>query len=249
MKATVTKKSRFAALLLALLLILGALPMTARAAGTMVLEVGQVEASVTDTEVKVPIRATTNPGYGAGIITVTWAKDKLALKNVTYSAAAPNNGSAPVTNSGSYRIAFGDHLKTTDYTGTGVFFTLTFGIPAGAVPGEVPIHISATDVQDGNVNPVTVYSTSGKVTLTAPLWSFDKAARSLTVLSSAVSAARPVVVASYTSQGKYLGSVFVSAPGKASSVVKGGAGRVAILWVDTSAGFTPLSAAEKITLP
>ena len=57
------------------------------------------------------------------------------------------------------------------------------------------------------------------VTVTQP-WSFDKAAKSITVTSS-VSEASPVIVASYNDKGQFLGSTFVTK--NTSSVVKGGA--------------------------
>ena len=101
---------------------------------------------------------------------------------------------------------------------------------------------------------VTVSYTEGGVTKTADQaitvsacpWSFDKAAKSINV-SPAVKDAAPVVVASYTKEGKFLGSVFVTKSGKTENVVKSGAGRVTILWVDTS-GFKPQCSAEKVDL-
>ena len=243
MKSTVMKKSRFAALLL----ILGVLPPTVRASAPLAFEVGQVSANVTDNGVKVPISATSNPGYGAGIITVTWDKSKLELTDVEYSENAPNNGSAPVKNSGSYRIAFGDHLAKTDFKGTGVFFTLTFRIPSGAAAGEIPVRITGKDVQDAkNAKDIEVEVSNGKVTLTNPVWTFDKTEKSITV-TSAVKDTAPVVVASYTAEGKFLGSVFITKAGKTENVVKSGAGRVTILWLDKT-GFKPQCAAEKIDL-
>ena len=72
-------RNKLAAALLALLMAVGMLPMPALAvtANSMSLEVGHVTALITDTEVKVPISATVNTGYGAGIITVEWDKSKL----------------------------------------------------------------------------------------------------------------------------------------------------------------------------
>ena len=89
---------------------------TVTAAKAMVLEVGKVKAKTSDAEVQVPIKATKNDGFGSGIITIEWDKDKLELTGVDYSSLAPNNQSAPVSNKGTYKIAFGDDYATPDGT-------------------------------------------------------------------------------------------------------------------------------------
>ena len=132
---------------------------------TMTLEVGNVKAKTTDAEVQVPINATKNDGFGSGIITIEWDKDKLELTGVEYSSLAPNNQSAAVSNKGTYKIAFGDDYATKDFTGTGTFFTLTFKIPSGSVAGEIPVKIIDTDIQDSDVEDLTVTTKNGGVTL------------------------------------------------------------------------------------
>ena len=135
------------------------------AAKAMTLEVGNVKAKTSDAEVKVPINATKNDGFGSGIITIEWDKDKLELTGVEYSSLAPNNQSAAVSNKGTYKIAFGDDYATKDFTGTGTFFTLTFKIPSGSVAGEIPVKIIDTDIQDSDVEDLTVTVKNGGVTL------------------------------------------------------------------------------------
>ena len=138
---------------------------TVTAAKAMVLEVGKVKAKTSDAEVQVPIKATKNDGFGSGIITIEWDKDKLELTGVDYSSLAPNNQSAPVSNKGTYKIAFGDDYATKDFTGKGTFFTLTFKIPSGSAVGEIPVKIVATDIQDSDVEDLDVTVKNGSVTL------------------------------------------------------------------------------------
>ncbi|MBR3123542.1 MAG: hypothetical protein IKH48_05270, partial [Prevotella sp.] len=135
------------------------------ATNTMTLEVDDVKVKTTDSEVKVPIRATKNDGFGSGIITIEWDKDKLELTNVEYSDFAPNNQSAAVSNKGTYKIAFGDDYATKNFTSTGTFFTLTFKIPTKSTSGKVDVKIVATDVQDCDVESVTVTTRNGSVTI------------------------------------------------------------------------------------
>ena len=162
-------KKRLLPLLLALVLTAGVLPIAvSAAAGSMTIRAINVTATTSDREVKVPIRVDSNSGFGSGIVPVEWDKDKLTLTDVTFSASAPNNGSAPVSNSGRYKIAFGSDLASADFTGTGDLFTLSFRIPAGAAAGEIPITIAAADVQDSQIKNVSVTTWNGKVTLTAP---------------------------------------------------------------------------------
>jgi len=320
------------AVLLALALVSVLLPVGVSAAGTLALEAGKVMApAVPGTVIRVPIKATANSGYGSGILTVGWDKNVLELKDVEYSARAPKGYSADIQNTGKYIIDFGDDLATTNYTGTGTFFILVFAVRAGAAKGDYPISLSDFDINDKDIDPVTVTGKAGTVTLTdaAPvtltgititkvpartayllgetfdkagmevtaaysdnstakvtgytvspagalktsdtsvtvsytengvtrtvkqmitvknqIWTFDKTAKSITI-TSAVSESCPVIVASYDDQGRFLGSTFVTKAGKMSSVVKSGAGRVAIFWIDTTASFIPKCAAEKIDL-
>ena len=102
--------------------------------------------------------------------------------------------------------------------------------PAGALKAsDAKVTVSYTE--DG-----VTKTADQAITVSACPWSFDKAAKSINV-SPAVKDAAPVVVASYTKEGKFLGSVFVTKSGKTDSVLKSGAGRVTILWATRPASF------------
>ena len=77
-------------------------------------------------------------------------------------------------------------------------------------------------------------------------WRFDKTTGSITT-SDAVTSSRPVIVASYDENGRFLGSVFVTGAKEKASVVKDGADRVSIFWVDIDTG-KPLYDPETVTI-
>ena len=168
---TIRKKNKFVALLLALLLAVGMLPVTAHAAGPMTLEVGSVTAELKAGEtVEVPITATANSGYVAGVLDVSWDKTALELTDVTYSPTlAPKGNSAPIptNNPGKYTIDFGNNIATENYTGTGEFFKLVFKITDTAAAGDHAISLSGFQIYDFDINELPVTSNPGKVTLTA----------------------------------------------------------------------------------
>ena len=78
------------------------------------------------------------------------------------------------------------------------------------------------------------------------IWEFNKKQRSITV-TDAVTAACPVIVASYDADGRFLGSVFITGAGAKTSVVKSGAKTVSIFWLDQTTQ-KPLCAPEKVSL-
>ena len=162
------KVKRLIFALLALLFMVGFNTLTALAADSMSIEVGEVTASITDTEVKVPVSATANPGYASGIVTLEWDKDKLELTNVEFGEGTLDNESAAVTNSGRYKIAFGDDFATQNFTGTGTLFTLTFKVPSGAIEESIPVKIADTDIQNCNIEDVSVTTKNGVVDLFVP---------------------------------------------------------------------------------
>ena len=116
----------------------------------------------------------------------------------------------------------------------------------------------ATVTADGRVEAVAVGSAGitvktkdgGKtavcIVTVREVWSFDKAESSITV-SNAVTAACPVIVASYNADWRFLGAALVTGAGKRTYVVKSGAKYITILWVE-QATCKPKCAAEKITL-
>lgn len=167
---TIRKKNKFVALLLALLLAVGMLPVSVMAAGSFTLEVGSVTAELKAGEtVEVPITATANSGYVAGVLDVSWDKTALELTDVKYSQTlAPKGNSAPIptNNPGKYTIDFGNNVATENYTGTGEFFKLVFKITDTAAAGDHAISLSGFQIYDFDINELTVTSNPGKVTLT-----------------------------------------------------------------------------------
>ena len=169
---TIRKKNKFVALLLALLLAVGMFSVPVMAAGSFTLDVGSVTAELKVGEtVEVPITATANSGYVAGVLDVSWDKTALELTDVKYSQTlAPKGNSAPIptNNPGKYTIDFGNNVATENYTGTGEFFKLVFKITDTAAAGDHAISLSGFQIYDFDVNELTVTSNPGKVTLTDP---------------------------------------------------------------------------------
>ena len=117
-------------------------------------------------EVRVPVSADRNTGYAVGSVFVNWNADALILKEIEYNAdLAPANFPAPVKNSGSYRVSFGDFLAAENYSGTGVLFTLVFTVADGAQPDSYPIAFSKPDFLDKDANKMTAACTDGAVQL------------------------------------------------------------------------------------
>jgi|GEM_PF-4123368 len=173
-------KKRLFATVLSLLMLFSLFPATALAAGSIDFEVGNVTAPrIPGNEIAVPIVATANVGYGAGIMDFHWDNTALELTNVAYSdTLAPPNGPAPLANTGTQRLSFGDYLKPDNYTGTGTFFTLTFKILDTATAGDYIISLSNPDIIDAvTLANVPVTMKSGTVTLTeTPLKTLDSIA-------------------------------------------------------------------------
>ena len=126
----------------------------------LVLEADKVKTDEYETEVSVPVKATKNNGYKSGSVLVSWDEKALSLSKVNYSDNAPNNGSAAVSNSGSYTVKFGGS-KT--YSGTGTFFTLVFKVIKGAEDGSYTVGLGNAEVTDGSGKAVETGLTSGAV--------------------------------------------------------------------------------------
>ena len=163
------KMKRLTSVLLALVMALGMLSAPVMAAGSFTLEVGSVTAELKAGEtVEVPITATANSGYVAGVLDVSWDKTALELTDVKYSQTlAPKGNSAPIptNNPGKYTIDFGNNVATENYTGTGEFFKLVFKITDTAAAGDHAISLSGFQIYDFDINELTVTSNPGKVTL------------------------------------------------------------------------------------
>ena len=148
-------------------MLLSTAPVRAYAENSLVLEVQSVTAACKAGEtVKVPVKALANDGYAAGTLDVSYDSTALRLTGVSYTALAPDNGSAAVTDTGSYRIAFGDYLAEADFTETGTFFTLEFAITDAAVSGNYTIALTDTGIYSKAVERVKTTLDAGTVTLT-----------------------------------------------------------------------------------
>lgn len=161
------QKSLAVFFVLAFALLLGVA--TAGAAGEMVFEVGEVEGELTPgTQIEVPVKVTSNPGYTTGTVDITWDKDNLELTDVGYELAREGN-SAAISNTGSYTVDFGDDVAAENFTGTGVFFTLVFSVTDSAQAGDYTIGIKENNagISDCENQQVESSYKSGKVKLKA----------------------------------------------------------------------------------
>lgn len=116
--------------------------------------------------VSVPVRADTNVGYAAGSVDVEWDSTALTLKKVVFTELAPDNGSAAIANSGSYRVMFGDYLAESNISETGIFFTLEFEISAAAIAGDYAILLENANLYDKDNQAVSASLRSGMISLT-----------------------------------------------------------------------------------
>lgn len=157
---------RFISVLLSGVLSLAMLPASSNAAADLVLTAESVtEECVPGTEIHVPVNASVNTGYGAGTIDLDWDKNALKLESVSYSENAPENLSSEITQ-GSYKISFGKYDSETDFTETGLFFTLNFTVTENAVPGNHQISLDQPCVYSANLKAVSTVTSAGTVTLT-----------------------------------------------------------------------------------
>ena len=157
---------RFISVLLSGALSLAMLPASSNAAADLVLTAESVtEECVPGTEIHVPVNAPVNTGYGAGTIDLDWDKNALKLESVSYSENAPENLSSEITQ-GSYKISFGKYDSETDFTETGLFFTLNFTVTENAVPGDHQISLDQPCVYSADLKAVSTVTSAGTVTLT-----------------------------------------------------------------------------------
>lgn len=117
-------------------------------------------------EVRVPVSAAKNSGYVAGLLDITWNKEALALKAVEYNADnAPERGAAPIANTGSYKVSFGNSTATSDFKGKGEFFTLVFTVTDTAAAGTYPIGLASPTIVNNALEKVYVTLKDGSVEL------------------------------------------------------------------------------------
>ncbi|MBR4185537.1 MAG: Ig-like domain-containing protein, partial [Clostridia bacterium] len=116
------------------------------------------------------IEATENPGYAVGQITMNWDNTALEFTKIVFNDdIAPNAYTQKANNSGSFVISFGDDIAESNFTKTGVLFTLTFKILDTATAKEYPIELIPDDANflDYDINKVDASCQNGSITLTA----------------------------------------------------------------------------------
>ncbi|MBR4200050.1 MAG: hypothetical protein IKQ91_02085 [Oscillospiraceae bacterium] len=144
------------------------------------------------TEVRVPVMASDGFRYAAGIVDVSWDPEALILKEVEFTDHfAPDNGSAPVTNSGEYRVSVGDYNAEQNYIGNGVFFTLIYEVAENVKPASYKIELTNSAFYDKHMDPVYVEKTTGYVTLSV-CGTLSLAVQSVTAAPNAESISVPV---------------------------------------------------------
>lgn len=132
----------------------------------MRLRAAKATAKCSDPEIRVPVAAEFNAGYAVGSLNVHWNPEALVLKAVEYNAdLAPKNQPAPIKNSGTNRVCFGNYLATENFTGTGTLFTLVFALAENAKPGTYAITFDKFDFLDKDISTLTASCTDGAVTL------------------------------------------------------------------------------------
>ena len=161
-------KHRLIALLTAGIMLLSLTPSGVSAASELVLSADSVSAELHEGgTVLVPVRAEGNPGYVAGTVDVKWDNTALELKKITYDAElAPANSPSPLSDTGKYRLAFGNYLATENFTGNGTFFTLEFEIRTGAAAGNYQIYLTDNGIYSTDYSAIPTVMNPGTVTLT-----------------------------------------------------------------------------------
>ena len=122
--------------------------------------------------VKVPVNIVNNPedGYEYGYVTVDWNKDALELTSIEYNdALAPAQGSAaPINNSGTYKVSFGDQTHLETFKGDGEAFKFVFKITDAAAAVKYDVTLSAPEVYDFDINEIVADTVNGSVTFVEP---------------------------------------------------------------------------------
>lgn len=133
---------------------------------SLILEVTSIKTElVKGTEIRIPINATHNEGYVAGLIDVKWDNASLELKNVEYSDIAPAYTPAPIANTGKLRLSFGKSTATEDFRETGKFFTLIFIISDSASIGNYEIELFSPDIVNNSLEKVNTSLSNGSIQL------------------------------------------------------------------------------------
>ena len=160
-------KNKFFAACIAVIMMLGIMPLSAFADTTLAFEAESITADLkAGDEIRVPIKATSNCGFAAGLLECSWDSKALELTDVEYNdELAPANNAAKAANKGKYKFSFGDDFATENFTGTGTFFTLVFSISSTASAGDYEVVLSKADVQNVDIEDVATTLKNGTVTL------------------------------------------------------------------------------------
>ena len=122
--------------------------------------------------VKVPVNIVNNPedGYEYGYVTVDWNKDALELTSIEYNdALAPAQGSAaPINNSGTYKVSFGDQTHLETFKGDGEAFKFVFKVTDAAALTKYDVILSEPEVYDFDINEIVADTVNGSVTFVEP---------------------------------------------------------------------------------
>lgn len=159
---------KLVALILSAILVLSLVPTVAFAEGEdLQIEIGSVTANVAEgTEFKVPVNLVANKGYASGIMTLKWDSAIYELTNIEFNdEVAKANAQAAIKNTGAQKVSFGDDMVTENFTKTGLMFTLTFKVLAGAEKGGYSVFFDDFDVYDCNIKKVIVTSNNAGITL------------------------------------------------------------------------------------
>ena len=117
--------------------------------------------------VSVPVKFVDNVAYLYGSVTAEWDPDALELTGIDYTDLAPKPSEPlPITNTGSYKISFGDREAAAPFEGSGIAFTLNFAITDSAAAGDYAIALSEAALFSADSSELTVTRKEGQITLT-----------------------------------------------------------------------------------
>ncbi|MBR6718344.1 MAG: hypothetical protein IKI77_08385, partial [Oscillospiraceae bacterium] len=137
------------------------------AADCMLLEAGTATVTQDDSgEIRIPVSAAQNPGFAAGFADLLWNPEVLSLSRIEYTDTAPDNGSAAIRNTGTYRVAFGSYLAKTDTAENGLLFTAVFTRIPDSPAGTFPVQIGNAELFHAALEPVKISRKAGAVVVT-----------------------------------------------------------------------------------
>lgn len=123
--------------------------------------------SVAGGEVELTLSIMDNPGITSALFTVEYDKEKLTLKEVTDEGNLGTPNHSDDYSLAEYSLSWYNPLAEEDYTYNGNIATLTFEIAEGAAVGEYPITLSVKEAYNAKMQPVTLLSENGEITVYA----------------------------------------------------------------------------------